>query len=335
MEDLSMEEAKCSLVQELLSCQGHSHLRCPPDQHAIRSPVKDLLEGRADKTPPRCSVSVADLSVADAKCDLASSWTHVPAPILPLMSLLAHPASSCSRLGTDIGQLMGRQLDANRQSRRDMAKRASSPAQQEHNKKARTPSTEEGEEETDEMVRHSQEQRQRRERSRARSKSRNRRRCRAKSQAWTQAAEATSAKESFIPVGYENTRREELQCEARREKEQARKDKAQEQQQRGAEKAAQLEEKLREEVLYDQKNYVRCITERLKHPRLPASDPRVRCLWIFGGNASTYAANILALCDWASKFFKIGGEYPVPKLPGWLTTYVHVTSLSRFPDGLP
>ena len=167
------------------------------------------------------------------------------------------------------------------------------------------------------------------------SKSRNRRRRRAKSQAWTQAAKATSAQESFIPAGHENTRREELQCEARREKEQARKDKAQERQQQGAEKAAQLEEKLREEVLYNQKNYVRRITKRLKHPRLPASDPCVRCLWIFGGNASTYTANILALCDWASKFFKIGGEYPVPKLPGWLTTYVHVTSLSRFPDGLP
>ena len=231
MEDLSMEEAKCSLVRELLSCQGHSHLRCPPDKHAIRSPVKDLLEGRADKTPPCRSVSVADLSVADAKRDLASSWTHLPAPILPLMSLLAHPASLCSRLGTDVGQLTGCQLDANRQSHRDMAKRVSSPAQQEHNKKARNPSTEEGEEETDEMVWHSQEQRQRRECSRARSKSQNRRRHRAKSQARTQVAEATSAKGSFIPAGYENTRREELQREARREKEQVRKDKAQERQQ--------------------------------------------------------------------------------------------------------
>ena len=102
MEDLSMEEAKCLLVRELLSCQGHSHLRCPPDKHAIRSSVKDLLEGRADKTPPRRSVLVADLSVADAKRDLALSWTHVPAPILPLMCLLAHPASSCSCLGTDV-----------------------------------------------------------------------------------------------------------------------------------------------------------------------------------------------------------------------------------------
>ena len=97
------------------------------------------------------------------------------------------------------------------------------------------------------------------------------------------------------------------------------------------ERAAQLEEKLKEEVLYDQKTYVRRVTERLKHPRLSASDPRVRCLWIFAGNASTYAANILALLDWASKFFKIGGEYPVPKLPGWLTTYVQVTVHATVP----
>ena len=218
MEDLSMEETKCSLVRELLSCQGHSHLRCPPAKHATCSPAKELYDNMVDSASPRRSVPVSNLSIADTKRDLASSWTHVPASILPLMSLLAHPAPSCSRSGTDVGQLMGRQLDANRQSRRDMAKRASSPAEQKHKKKARTPSTEEEEEETDELVRHSQEQRQRQERSRARSKSQNRRRHRAKSQARTQAAEATSAKESFIPAGYENMRQEELQHEARRER---------------------------------------------------------------------------------------------------------------------
>ena len=46
---------------------------------------------------------------------------------------------------------MGRQLDANWQSRRDTPKRAPSPDEQKHNKKARTPSTEE-DEETDDLV---------------------------------------------------------------------------------------------------------------------------------------------------------------------------------------
>ena len=69
--------------------------------------------------------------------------------------------------------------------------------------------------------------------------------------------------------------------------------------------------------------------------KLPAADPHVCCLWIFGGEASSHTAQILAIFDWASKYFKLGGQYPVPKLPGWLTTFINVTSISRFPGGLP
>ena len=183
MDDLSMDEAKCSLVREVLSCQGYPHLRCPPAKRGSRTPIKELRDNRDDWAPPRHSVSVADISIVDAKCDLASSWNHTPAPILPLMSLLAYPAPSSSRLGMDVGQLTRRHLDACRQSHRDLAKRAPSPAGQECKKRGISPSTEEEEEETDEMVRHSQEQCQGRQQSRACSKSRNRRRCRAKSQA--------------------------------------------------------------------------------------------------------------------------------------------------------
>ena len=250
------------------------------------------------------------------------------------MSLLAQPAPLCSRLGTDIGQVTGRQLDTHHQSRRDMSKWVPSPAEQMHTKKVRTPSEEE-EAETDELVQLSHEECQRWERSRACSRSCNCRRQRAKSQARAQTAEATSTKESFIPTGYENTRWEELQREARREREQARNDKTQQSQQRGAKKAAQLEEKLKEEVLYNQKAYMHRVTQQLKHSRLPANDPHVRCLWIFEWNASSYAAQVLAIFDWAYKYFKVGGEYPVPKLPSWLNTYVHVTSIPQFPGGLP
>ena len=205
MDGLSMDEAKCSLVREMLSCQGYPHLRCPSAKGGSRTPIKELRDNRDDWAPPRRSVSVADISIADAKHDLASSWNHTPAPILPLMSLLAYPAPSSSRLGTDVGQLTGHHLDACHQSRRDLAKRAPSPAEQECKKRAKTPSTEEEEEETDEMVRHSQEQRQERQRSQAHSKSCNRRRCRAKSQARAQVAESTDAKTTYIPAGYENT----------------------------------------------------------------------------------------------------------------------------------
>ena len=96
-----------------------------------------------------------------------------------------------------------------------------------------------------------------------------------------------------------------------------------------------MEEKLKEEVFYHQRDYVDRVTRRLKAMKLPAADPRVRCLWIFGGEASSPIAQILAIFDWASKYFKLGGEYPVPKLPGWLTTFINVTCMSRFPDGLP
>ena len=53
--------------------------------------------------------------------------------------------------------MTGRQLDARKQNRQDMSKRAPSPAAQLHPKKARTPSTEE-EDETDQMVRLSREE---------------------------------------------------------------------------------------------------------------------------------------------------------------------------------
>ena len=68
---------------------------------------------------------------------------------------------------------------------------------------------------------------------------------------------------------------------------------------------------------------------------MSAADARVRCLWIFESSATAYSAHILAILDWAYKFYKVGGEYPVPKLPSWLTTYIHVTSIPRFPEGLP
>ena len=142
------------------------------------------------------------------------------------------------------------------------------------------------------------------------------------------AARATRTKESFIPAGYENTRREELQRESRENKAQA-------SQLSAAQKAAQLEQSLKEEVLNDPQAYIRRVTRRLKSSKMSAADAQVRCLWIFEGSATAYSAHILAIFDWAYKFYKVGGEYPMPKLPSWLTTYIHVTSIPRFPEGLP
>ena len=259
MGELSMDEAKCLLVWQLVSCQGHSHLRCPMAQLCTCSPAKETYNGDYEMASPRRSVCMGNVSITDAKRNLASAWAHVPPEIPPLMSLLTQPVPLCPHPATDIGQLTGCQLDANRQSRRDTPKRAPSPAGQRHTKKARTPLTEE-DEETDDLVRQSQQECQWWEHSRAHSKSQNRRRRRAKSQARTLAAEATSTKESFIPVGYENTRREELQQEARRKREQACKVQAQEHQQRGAEKVAEMEEKLKNEVLHNQRNYMDHVT---------------------------------------------------------------------------
>ena len=208
-----------------------------------------------------------------------------------------------------------------------MSKRAPSPAAELHPKKARTPSTE-GEDKTDQMVRLSREEVQKRERGRARSASRNRRRRRAKSAPRASTAQATETKYLFIPAGYENTRREELQRDSRKNKAQASPLSA-------AQKATQIEQSLKQEVLDDPQAYIRRVTRRLKNAKMSAADARIRCLWIFERNATTYSAHILAILDWAYKFYKVGGEHPVPKLPSWLTTYIHVTSIPRFPEGLP
>ena len=109
-----------------------------------RHPGQGVRGDDIDRAPSRRSVSVADISIAEQ-----TSRHLVPPFIQPLMSLLTEPAPS-SLAG--IANLSGRQLDANRQSRRDLIRRAPSPAEPEHSKKARTPSTEE-DEGIEEMVR--------------------------------------------------------------------------------------------------------------------------------------------------------------------------------------
>ena len=327
MAGLSMDD-RCMLIRDIVSSQGNPHLMSPLAVHVGCSPVAGLLHREECVASPCRSLSVTDRSVAATRRDLAAPCcTHASPNIPPLMTLHAQPAPSCPRLDTDVARVTGRQLDAQRQNRRDMSKWAPSPAAQLHPKKARTPSTEE-EDETDQMVRLSREEVQKREQSRARSASCNPRRRRAKSASRISVARATGAKESFIRAGYENTRRKELQRESRRNKAQASPLSA-------AQKAAQLEQSLKEEVLKDPQAYIQRVTRRLKSSKMSAADARVRCLWIFEGSATAYSAHILAIFDWAYKFYKVGGEYPVPKLPSWLTTYIHVTSIPRFPEGLP
>ena len=106
------------------------------------------------------------------------------------------------------------------------------------------------------------------------------------------AAQATETKYSFIPAGYENTRREELQRDSR-------KNKAQASQLSAAQKATQIEQSLKQEVLNDPEAYIRRVTRRLKNAKMSAADTRVHCLWILKRNATTYSAHILAILDWA------------------------------------
>ena len=116
MDDLSMEEAKCSVVREVLCCRGHSHLRCPPVRHTCCTPARGMCEDEDDQPFPCRTVSVADISVAEAKRNRESSWNQAPAPILPLMSILAHPPVSSPCKDTSIADLTGCHLDASRQS---------------------------------------------------------------------------------------------------------------------------------------------------------------------------------------------------------------------------
>ena len=157
MAGLSMDD-RCMLIRDIVSSQGNPHLMSPSAVHVGCSPVAGLLHREECVASPCRSLSVMDRSVAAARRDLAAPCcTHASPDIPPLMTLHAQPAPSCPRLDTDVARVTGRQLDAQRQSRRDMSKRASSPAAQLHPKKARTPSTEE-EDETDQMVRLSREE---------------------------------------------------------------------------------------------------------------------------------------------------------------------------------
>ena len=330
MDDLHMEEPRCCMLRETLHCTGHSCRGCHAVARGPNTTAVGVRSDAIDQAPIGRSVSTADVSTAE------QTSRHLVTPFIrPLMSLLAEPAPS-SLAG--VANLSGRQLDTNRQLRRELVRRAPSPVEPEYSKKARTPSPKEDEciKGIEEMVRHSLQQRQRRARSRSRGRRRQGRKGRSQSRPRDSPPEqATAPKPSFIPAGHENARREELrqeakaelQKEAKREKERAR---------REAQNAASREEKLRESVFNHQKDYVDRTYRRMREDmRLPANDSRVRCLWIFAGRASEHATYILALFDWASKYFKFGGEYPVPRLPGWLTTFVSTTSISRFPDGLP
>ena len=332
MHDLNMEENKCCAVREALHCQGHTCRGCHQVACNLNVSAEGVRSNAVNRTSTRRSASVVDHSIAE------QTSRHIVTPyIQPLMSLLAEPSPSVL---AGIANMSGRQLDTNRQIRRELVRKAQSPAEPEYSKKARTPSPGEDDcaEGIEEMVRHTMEQRQRRARSRSRNRSdrRHGRKGRSQSRPRTPVAEqATTKKTSYIPAGYEGARREEfkqqarleLQQEAKREKERARKE---------AERAARLEAQLKDEVHNHQRHYIDRVYRRLlKDMKLPAADPRVRCLWIFSGKASEHATYILAIFDWASKYFKLGGKYPVPGLPGWLTTFISTTSVARFSEGLP
>ena len=146
MAGLSMDD-RCMLIRDIVSSQGNPHLMSPSAVHVGCSPVAGLLHREECVASPCRSLSVTDWSVAATRRDLAAPCcTHASPDIPPLMTLHAQPAPSRPRLDTDVARVTGRQLDAQRQSRRDMSKRASSPAAQLHPKKARTPSTEEEDE---------------------------------------------------------------------------------------------------------------------------------------------------------------------------------------------
>ena len=93
---------------------GAFHLRCPAVKHGSDTLARGMRDDDVDRTSPRRSVLVADISVADAKRELeVASQNRVPPIVLPLMSLLAEPAPP---LLAGIANLTGRQLDANHQS---------------------------------------------------------------------------------------------------------------------------------------------------------------------------------------------------------------------------
>ena len=62
MDDLSMEEARCSVVREMLACQGHSHLRCPAAVHGSDTLARGMRGDDVDRAPLRRSVLVANIS---------------------------------------------------------------------------------------------------------------------------------------------------------------------------------------------------------------------------------------------------------------------------------
>ena len=50
MDDLSMEEIRCSVVREVMSCQGHSHLRCPQAMHVRGTSARGSRDDEDEQT---------------------------------------------------------------------------------------------------------------------------------------------------------------------------------------------------------------------------------------------------------------------------------------------
>ena len=85
-DDLSMEETRCLVVRDMLTCQGHSHLGCPAAVHGNDPLARGLRGDDANRAPSHRTVSVGDISVAEQ--------AFKNRRVQPLMSLLAQPAAS-------------------------------------------------------------------------------------------------------------------------------------------------------------------------------------------------------------------------------------------------
>ena len=181
---------------------------------------------------------------------------------------------------------------------RAQSKQTSSPAPVDQNKHAKTPTRE-----PDKPVRHSRSLHRRRG-GHARSQS------------------CPKCEEVLIPAGYESTycqecQREEKQCWSETLKQHL--------ERREAEK---------QEVLTHSCSYISRCAREIRSTLRPM-DEVVRGFKVFGDNAATYAAYIMATLEWGKMYCHYRGRDTVPVLLEWLTTYIGVTKSLTTDTDLP
>ena len=108
---------------------------------------------------------------------------------------------------------------------------------------------------------------------------------------------------------------------------------------RGAEQSAPHQDmsnflKLKEEVVKHPQNYIRRQAPAIYHALGPDHEA-VKSLSAFRDQAQKFAAEILAIIEWGTQYWKLQESFPVPVAPKWLRTLEYVQTTMPVCGELP